>query len=141
VVTVRADSNHRLEQLEQSLAEVRALGGASLKQLEDQLVQSREILKSAHANHKSDILQNLLTVLLTLDRDGNAILSDEEIDEVIHTMEGVHGVQFNEELLRKAIIDAGRSTFGILEVARNVLSDDTPADEIIFRLQERDLPL
>jgi hypothetical protein len=108
------------------------LGGASLDELERQLQESKQILKGFENNFKAELLQNMMTVILTMDRDGNMILSNEEIDELIQAMEGIHGTQVDEERLKKLIIDQGRSLMGVMEVARNLLRDDIPEEESIF---------
>ena len=128
----------RLQELEQSLEDIQALGGASLQELEKQLEESKQILNSFNRNVKADVLQNLMTVLLTMDRDGNMMLSNEEIDELIQTLEGIQGAQMDEARFRKAIIDQGRSITGVMEIARNLLSDETPLEESIFTLFEED---
>ena len=93
-----------LQELEGALEEIQNLRGASLTQLEGQLQESRDILTQMDKNFKGELLQNLMTVILSMDKDGNMILSNEEIDELIQTLEGLHGVQLKEDLLKQAII-------------------------------------
>lgn len=125
---------YSLQELEQSLEEIRALGGASLDELERQLVESKKVLEGYQQNHKTELLQNLMTVMLSMDRDGNMILSNEEIDELIQTLEGIHGVQLQEEKLRQIIIDQGRSLMGVMDIARNLLLGQD--EDAIFSILE-----
>jgi hypothetical protein len=119
------------------LEDIQGLNGANLSTLEAQLDESRGILQQMELNFKGELLQNLMTVALAMDRDGNMILSNEEISELIHTLEGMNGIQLKEDLLKQRIIDQGRSLAGIMQVARNLLlSDDDPAEESIFSFIE-----
>jgi hypothetical protein len=107
-----------------------------LEELERQLVESKKILKGYQQNHKTELLQNLMTVMLTMDRDGNMILSNEEIDELIQALEGIHGVQLQEDKLRKIIIDQGRSLMGVMDLARNLLLGEDNEDAIFSIIEE-----
>lgn len=109
-----------LSQLEETLDSVNALQGESIKKLEEQLNESKEILANMNRNRKAVILQNLITVLLATDGNQDMLLSDEEIDDLIHNMESINGVELKEDLVRQTIIDAGRSVAAVMEVARNV---------------------
>ena len=55
-----------LQDIEQTLEAVRKLEGASLDQLEEQLKTTEEIYASMQENLKSNILQNLISVVLTM---------------------------------------------------------------------------
>ena len=74
--------------------------------------------------------------MLTMDRDGNMILSNEEIDELIQALEGIHGVQLQEDKLRKIIIDQGRSLMGVMDLARNLLLGEDNDDAIFSIIEE-----
>lgn len=109
-----------LSQLEDTLEAVAALQGESIKKLEEQLNESKEILANMSQNRKAVILQNLVSVLLATDGNQDMLLSDEEIDDLIHNLESINGVELKEDLVRKTIIDSGRSVAAVMEVARNV---------------------
>lgn len=83
-------------------------------------------------NKKAEILHYLMTVALAMNTDGNRILSNEEIDELVQSIKGITGVRLKENLLRKMIINNGRSLIGIIEVAQNLLNDKE--EEKIFTI-------
>mmetsp|Transcript_16462 Transcript_16462/g.45962 ORF Transcript_16462/g.45962 Transcript_16462/m.45962 type:complete len:96 (+) Transcript_16462:685-972(+) len=89
-------------------------------------------------NLQGDILQNLISMVLACDDDGDMILSDDEIDDLIFNLEGVHGVQLKEELIRKMIVDNGRSLNAIMDVAKTVLTgeDGGQANAGLFQFLE-----
>jgi hypothetical protein len=118
--------------LQRTLETVRAVEGQSVIELERQLKESKQILDSMHDNLTGDILQNLISVVLTVDKDGDSALSDTEINELILKFEGMQGVNLKEDLLRKKLTEQGRSLHSIMEVAKNLLDDECPPDQNIF---------
>lgn len=96
-----------------TLDAVRAVEGKGLDELEHQLQQSRDIFASMQDNLKADILQNLISVVLGCDNDGDMMLSDEEINNIILKLEGMNGVDLKEDLLREALVQNGRSLNGM----------------------------
>jgi hypothetical protein len=84
-------------------------------------------------NLMGNILQNLISVVLNCDKDGDMVLSDEEIDTIILKMEGINGIDLNDELLREALVQNGRSLNAILDVARNALDDTVAPEDNIFK--------
>ena len=125
-----------LQDMKDTLEMVQATEGQSVGELEKQLEQSKDILNRMEDNLMADVLQNLISVVLGCDNDGDTTLSDEEIDSLILKMEGVHGIDLKEDLLRTKLIEKGRSLNAVLEVIRNVLDDDVPAEENIFNFVE-----
>lgn len=145
-----------------TLDAVRETEGKTLDELEQQLEQSRQIFNSMQDNLMGNILQNLISVVLNCDKDGDMVLSDEEIDTIILKMEGINGIDLNDELLREALVQNGRSLNGrntyimslmvameivthactccsrfyfvaILDVARNALDDTVAPEDNIFK--------
>jgi len=100
--------------LSSTLDAVRAVESKGLDELENQLQQSRDIYSKMQDNLMADILQNLISVVLGCDQDGDMVLSDEEIDNIILKMEGMNGVDLKEDLLREALVQNGRSLNGML---------------------------
>jgi len=121
-----------LQEMQQTLDTVRSIEGQSIDELERQLEESRTILDSMQDNLRGDILQNLISVVLTVDNDDDSTLSTVEIDKLIARIEGIQGVDLKEDLLRKKLVENGRSLNAIMEVAKNLLDETTPDDQNIF---------
>jgi hypothetical protein len=86
--------------------------GQSLDELEKQLEESRQILGTMKDNVKGDILQNLITVVLASDDDGDMLLDDGEIEAVTKNIEGLQGIELPDGKLKKLIIAKGRCVSG-----------------------------
>ena len=89
--------------------------GVSLDELEQQLEESRAIYGKMTQNLQGEILQNLISVILACDEDGDMILSDQEIEDLIHNIEGIGGVDIDDDMVRDKIISCGRSLNGTLQ--------------------------
>lgn len=118
-------SAERLKPLEDTLDSVNELQGAPISKLEEQLAESQEYLSRLQNNPKAIVLQTLTTILLANDADQDMMLSDTEIDTIIHNLKEIPKVQLQDDLLRKIIIDNGRSVGAVMEVARNVVGKDS----------------
>jgi hypothetical protein len=91
---------------------IQSVQGASLDELEQQLQESRNIYSKMSQNLQGEILQNLISVILACDQDGDMVLSDEEIDDTILKLEGIHNLDLDEDKIRAKIQDCGRSLNG-----------------------------
>lgn len=129
-------SVENLQDISITLEEIRKLEGASLDQLEEQLKDTEEIFDSMQENLKSNILQNLISVVLNCDADGDMSLGDEEIDALIHNIQGMYGVDVDDEKAKKSIVDAGRSLNAVMELVRDLFDEDVPEEERIFKVVE-----
>lgn len=91
---------------------LQSVQGASLDKLERQLQESRNIYNRMKSNLQGEILNNLIDIALACDEDQDMMLSDEEIDGAITRLESIHGIDVDNEGVRKAIIQNGRSLDG-----------------------------
>ena len=124
--------------MEETLSTIEAMQGSNVKELENQLEESKQILATMSVNAKSELLQNLITVMMAADSNGDMLLSDVEIDELIQQLESIGKVQLKEARIREIIIREGRSLAGIMELARYVLLDENiPPEKNIFSLIEK----
>lgn len=126
-----------LDAMQDTLAHMEDLQVKSLTQLEQQIAQTEQVLASIQTSTQAELLQNLVTVIATADADQDLLLSDDEIDKMIERLEGIHGVQLKEDLLRQTMVQHGRSVAAILEVVRHVLMETDDRSEVnIFKYVE-----
>lgn len=102
-----------LKTMKDKLGIIQSVQGASLDELEHQLQESRNIYSKMSQNLQGEILQNLISVILACDQDGDMVLSDEEIDDIILKLEGIHNLDLDEDMIRAKIQDCGRSLNGM----------------------------
>lgn len=124
--------------MEETLSTLQSVQGQSVDELERQLQESKDILARMKTNQKGQVLQNLISVLLGADEDGNMMLSDEDIKEIIRRLEGLHNVNIDDEKLRQVIIDNGRSVEAVMKLARTAFATDDTTDDVIFTFLSED---
>jgi hypothetical protein len=110
--------------MEQTLRTLQAVEGQSVEILEQQVVESKKVLKQLQGKKAGRLLQNFLTVLFQVkNQDQDMILDDDDIEALISRLEGLSGghINVNDELLRKVIIEQGRSIQAVMQVAKNIL--------------------
>lgn len=119
--------------MEETLETLQSLEGQSIQELQDQLEDSKRVLDQMNKNVTGEVLQNLISVMLACDNDGDLLLSDAEIDTLIDNLEATQGVQLKEDMFRQAIIDNGRSLAAVMEVTRNLLcGKELSSEQTIF---------
>jgi hypothetical protein len=124
-VTAMEESVSKLQALEETLSTLQGVQGNSVTALEEQLQESKNILASMKTNTQGQILQNLISVLLATDVDQNMLLSDTEIQQLIENLEQVENIQLDENLIKTTIIEQGRSVAAVMEIARNVMANES----------------
>uniref|UniRef100_A0A7S2S5B8 Uncharacterized protein n=1 Tax=Eucampia antarctica TaxID=49252 RepID=A0A7S2S5B8_9STRA len=124
-----------LGDMEEALASIREMETQSLDVLEEQLVESQEILESMEKSVLGTVIQNIISITLSVDTDGDFLLNDSEIELLIRKVEKINDVDVNDKLIKKIIIDNGRNIDGVMNVIRDMLADhddDKPPEERCF---------
>jgi len=135
----------------------------SIQELQDQLEESQKVLAAMNSggNNRNtttgELLQHLIAAMLVCenksdeeeDGDNLVLLSDEDIDALVDSLEATPGVRHvNEHLLRQIMVEEGRSLTALMEITKNLLlstsqqqgdDDDElpvqiPEEQCIFRL-------
>jgi uncharacterized membrane protein len=116
--------------MEDTLETLQSVQGVSMHELEGQLRESQEIWNTLDRDLQSEIVRALIGVIMGADLDQDFLLSDGEIDDIIHKMEAIHGVQLKEDLLKRIVIEQGRSIKSIMALARNLMQENDPEKNI-----------
>jgi hypothetical protein len=98
--------------MQEKLKTIQSAQGASLDELEKQLQDTKNIYNRMELNLQGEILQNLLSVIMACDNDGDQLMDDDDIERLIHKIEGIQGVDLRDDMIRKKIVDCGRSLNG-----------------------------
>jgi len=114
-----------LLETKKKLDTLKSVEGQSLDELEKQLEESRSILKGMKDDLAGDVMQNIMTVVLAADDNGDMMLSDDEIDQVVKSLESLNGVDINDENARALIIAKGRDIPGLMDVVKTVITADS----------------
>jgi len=121
-----------LQELEQTLKEIKMMESSTLDELEVQLQEQKEIEDQLEDNLVAEICQNVISICLAVDKDGDMNLSDDEIALLIAKIQSIGGVAVDEEKFKAKIIENGRSMTAVMEVLRNLLDDQLDQDQNIF---------
>lgn len=128
------ESVANLEEMQEALTVINKTESQSVEEMEKNLEKSKKILDSMETNMKATVLQNIVSVVLRSDLDGDHTLDDNEIDLLFRKLDAYDTVEVKEEMFRQTIINEGRSLTAIMSVIKNVLSDDIPDDQQIIRI-------
>lgn len=128
---------HSLKVQKEKLDIIQSTQVTSLDALENQLEESKEILNKMKKNVQGEILGNLFEVMLAADADGDDTLDDHEIQELIFKLEKLNGVDFKDELVKKTIVEHGSSIDAIMNLVRNLMSQDIEERNKYFHIAEQ----
>jgi glutaredoxin 2 len=123
-----------LEDVQQALEAMTSTQGASIDTFRRQMEENKKMLKQMQSNVKATVLQNLLSVMLRTDTNGNFAIEDEEVSALIRRIQNISGVKVSEAKFRTAV--AGKSLESVMDVVKNLLLEPTPVEERIFELSQ-----
>lgn len=135
-VTELSETVDRLEDVEQALDVITKVQGHSVSTFAEQVKENREILNKMQKNLKANVLQNLLSVILRSDTDRDLKISEEELDDLVSRIKRINGVKLHESRFRHAIMSTGGSIQDVMDVVKNLLSDNVSKDQEIFTIVE-----
>lgn len=124
------DSVEHLEDVQQALSLISSTQGKSIDVFTKQVDDNRRILKQMQSNLKANVLQNLLSVILRGDTDGDFSISASEVDDLVRRLKNISGVTLREDKFRAAI--TGKTVQCVMDVVGNLLKDDVPEADRIF---------
>uniref|UniRef100_A0A6U3TQ87 Uncharacterized protein n=1 Tax=Skeletonema marinoi TaxID=267567 RepID=A0A6U3TQ87_9STRA len=131
-----SDTVDRLEDVEQALDVITQTQGQSIAAFEDQVKDNKEILAKMQSNLKANVLQNLLQVVIRSDKDENMTIEEHEIGDLINRIKRINGVEVHEDKLRERITKSGGSLQCVMDIIRNLMSDECPECDQIFTIKD-----
>jgi hypothetical protein len=122
----------KLDDVEQALTVITETQGNAVETLSKQVEEYKDNLRRMQSNVKGSILRNLLSLFQRMDTDGDAQVSDAEINDCILRMKNVPNVTVREDKFKESF--QGVSTRAVMGLVKNLLKDDLPEEEQIFIL-------
>jgi len=122
-----------MEDIENALDEITKQQGASIEALQEQVDYQRGILEEMREDARSGMLQNLLTVIIASDEDGDFTIDPDEIDVLVENIRGA-GFKVNHANFAKVVEEKNGSIQAVLEICKSVMDggDDTPEEHRII---------
>ena len=130
-IDTMTSSVDRLEEIDQALKVITAAQGQSVDAFRKQVEDSKAVLKHMQSNHKSAVLQNLLTVIFRSDTDKDNTIGPVETDNLLRSLKNTApDLTIHEDRFRDAV--QGKPVSDIISVVENLVRDDVPTDSRIF---------
>jgi len=129
------ETTGRLEVVGEAFDLLTAQQGESIEALAETIADSRKTLQKMKKNLKATIFQNLFSIIMGADKDGDLYLDDDEIEQVIEQMSNIDGVHLHKENFRRAIVDSGRSMDAVMDIVKGVL-EEREGENKLFQMEE-----
>lgn len=97
----------RLEDVKQALDAITAMQGKCMDAFAKQVEENKDILAQMQCNLQSNVLQNILNVILRSDVEHDYKIDEEEIYNIIKRIENINGVEVADERSRVVVREAG----------------------------------
>jgi hypothetical protein len=123
-----------LQDVEEALDYITKTQTQSVGALEQLVEENKQILSKMKKSTKGRIIQNLISIIYRGDVNGDDIIGAEEVAEVIKGLHKIGGLTVHEDKLRIAI--TGKKTEAVIDVVKNLLSEDVPPEDRIFDIEE-----
>lgn len=124
------ESVDKLEDVKTALDTITATQGQTIDEFANQVERNRDNLKMMKMNVKNVVVQNLISILERIDTDGDSKIETHEVEEALDQLKKMEGVKIDAQKFRKAF--SGMAVHSLLEVVRNIRSDDIAAEDRIF---------
>lgn len=111
----------KLEDVEETLDYIYEMNVESVVELRDQVEVGKNILGLMRNNLKANALQNVITVVLQSDKDGNFQFDSKEVDDLIKNLKGINGLQLNEARFRSKIAKMDGNVDRVIELLDEVM--------------------
>lgn len=128
------ESIKRLEGVEDTFDALNAMNVESLAEFQTQVEESKEILAKMKQNLQTDALQNIMTVVLNSDVDGDYKFDEDETETFIDNLKAVNGIETNEEEFRRVLAENDGSVEAVIAILKDLLNGDPNANDGIFHL-------
>ena len=114
----------KLEDTEKALDAITETQGNSVKAFAMQVDENKEILDKMESNLRANVLQNVIDILIRSDNDGDFIIDDVEVDDLIARMERLQGGDMDDDKVRKIISDNNGDVNALMQIVKAVLEQD-----------------
>mmetsp|Transcript_2526 Transcript_2526/g.3830 ORF Transcript_2526/g.3830 Transcript_2526/m.3830 type:complete len:271 (+) Transcript_2526:322-1134(+) len=128
----------KLENVEEALDTITQTQNQNIEIYAKQVEENREILNQMQSNLRATVLQNLLSVIIKSDTDGDFSIDESEMDDLIKRLRNIGGVEINEEKFREAIMKGGGNLNAVIDVAKKLLDDGDEEANEIFKITEEE---
>jgi len=124
----------RLKKLKESFDVITDQQGQSTEMLEKQLEEFKKIQEKIEANVETKVIQNLISVITTTDKDGDYEVDENEISQLVDRLNAIEGFTLNEKLFRQKWKKTDHSFGAVLEIVQNLMDANVPEKENIFKM-------
>jgi len=136
VVKELSETVTKLEDVEAALDVLTNAQGESVDEFRKQVEENKKVLKKMEKNLKGNVLQNMLSVIVRCDKDGDFTIDEAEMDDLIDRIGNINGITLYEDRFRKVIKESGGSLKSVMGVVRSLLMDEESDAEPIFTLSD-----
>ena len=133
-------SVERLEDIEGAMDMLTTTQGQNVQVFKNQVEENRKILEGMEKNLKTSVLQNLMTVIIRCDTDGDFTVDSEDIESLILRLKQINGIHIDEQKFRAVVDSSDGKVDALILMIKELLEAEnnskTPTSDRIFIFDE-----
>lgn len=126
----------KLEDVENTLDYIQSMNIESVQEFKGQVEESRNILAAMRTNIKASAVQNVITVVLNSDKDGNYTLDPYETEALIENLKSINGMEMNEMKFRTIVSEQNGSINAVVQILQDIIDGDSNTTDGIFQFPQ-----
>lgn len=128
----------KLEGIEDTFDQISEMNIQSIDDFKEQVEESKLILGMMKKNLKASALQNVITVVLSCDNDGDYTFNNKEVERLIDNLKAINGLEMDEMKFRSVISVNDGSVDAVVMILNDIINAQEQGDdnvhEGIFKL-------
>lgn len=127
----------KVKEVEQGLSDVLSAQGQQVDTFVATVKENQVVLDKIKENLEAKISQDILSVVMQSDRDGDFTIDPEEIDVLILRLNNAQGVDLEEDKFRQMLKDSGYHVSAVLSILKNMMDTDVKEEDRVIHVNTR----
>lgn len=138
-VTELSATIDRMVDVENALDVITSGQTCNVETFSKQVEENKRLFAEMQSHLRTVVLHNILSVVLSSDDDGNNVIDDNEIEDLLKKIQTINGVEVCEDRFRNALKKSDGSLQSVMCVLQDLMADDNvdlPEEHKIFFINE-----
>jgi len=125
----------KLEHIDTVLKALNETQGGSVESLKETVEMNRKTVETMEKNVRAAVLQNIISVVFSSDKNEDQNLSDEETTALIKSLEGINGVEVDDKKFLKIVKENNGSIDAVVSILKNLLCGNADMANSVFTFE------
>lgn len=129
----------KVKEVEKGLNDVLTAQGEQVDTFVQTVKENQEILDKIKKKLEAKISQDILSVVMQSDRDGDFTIDPNEIDILVLRLKNAQGVELEEEKFKQMLKDGGYHVSTVLNILKDMMDSDKKEEDKVVHINTKDI--